>query len=88
MPDVRRAFLPALRAPTDEHTHARSFLWADPTKGALQVFLPAPALTAVDKTADSEQGVWITADPLPGCVVCNIGESACARCQGRVARSP
>lgn len=23
-----------------------------------------------------EQGVWIKADPIPGCVVCNIGESA------------
>lgn len=21
-------------------------------------------------------GVWISADPLPGCIVCNIGESA------------
>ena len=25
--------------------------------------------------ADGEKGVWINADPLPGCVVCNIGES-------------
>lgn len=23
----------------------------------------------------TERGVWITADPKPGCVVCNIGES-------------
>jgi isopenicillin N synthase-like dioxygenase len=23
----------------------------------------------------SEEGIWITADPIPGCVVCNIGES-------------
>lgn len=22
-----------------------------------------------------EQGVWINADPIPGCIVCNIGES-------------
>ena len=22
-------------------------------------------------------GVWISADPLPGCIVCNIGESSC-----------
>ena len=24
-----------------------------------------------------EQGVWINADPIKGCVVCNIGESKC-----------
>lgn len=24
-----------------------------------------------------ENGVWINADPMPGCVVCNIGESKC-----------
>ena len=23
----------------------------------------------------SKEGIWITADPIPGCVVCNIGES-------------
>ncbi len=23
----------------------------------------------------AEQGVWINADPIPGCIVCNIGES-------------
>ncbi len=23
----------------------------------------------------AEDGVWISADPIPGCVVCNIGES-------------
>ena len=22
-----------------------------------------------------EKGVWINADPIPGCVVCNVGES-------------
>ena len=22
-----------------------------------------------------EEGVWIKADPIPGCIVCNIGES-------------
>ena len=25
-------------------------------------------------------GVWISADPLPGCIVCNIGESECCLC--------
>lgn len=31
---------------------------------------------AVLKEKNAEKGVWISADPLPGCVVCNIGESA------------
>ncbi|KAJ8518488.1 hypothetical protein ONZ45_g4448 [Pleurotus djamor] len=59
-----------------------AFLYADPTPNALQVFLPqiAKATSASSVTAGlpSEEGgvngVWITADPLPGCVVCNIGE--------------
>ncbi|KAJ8509240.1 hypothetical protein ONZ45_g8557 [Pleurotus djamor] len=59
-----------------------TFLYADPTPNALQVFLPqsAKATNASSVTAGlpSEEGgvngVWITADPLPGCVVCNIGE--------------
>lgn len=30
-----------------------------------------------------ENGVWIKADPIPGCIVCNIGESmfACSQQQ-------
>ena len=101
--------------------HPYSFLYADPTPNALQVFLPqsgilddaattpvpatsttglAPSAAsaliggvepsdvprepvngeekdgaAVLDDADGEKGVWINADPLPGCVVCNIGES-------------
>ncbi|KAA1470004.1 Clavaminate synthase-like protein [Dentipellis sp. KUC8613] len=55
-----------------------TFLWADPTKDALQVFLPQPfvALEAEDDPTREglEQGIWITADPIRGCVVCNIGE--------------
>ncbi|KAI8978694.1 Clavaminate synthase-like protein [Trametes punicea] len=57
-----------------------TFLYADPTPGALQVFLEEPGLL-VEKngTVPSEQeveqgGRWINADPIPGCVVCNIGE--------------
>ncbi|KAL7279975.1 hypothetical protein ACG7TL_006386 [Trametes sanguinea] len=52
----------------------------DPTPGALQVFLAQPGLL-VEKTGSvpSEQevedgGQWINADPIRGCVVCNIGE--------------
>ncbi|KIY67560.1 Clavaminate synthase-like protein [Cylindrobasidium torrendii FP15055 ss-10] len=47
-----------------------TFLYADPTPSALQVFL--------NRNLTPEQGVkkgvWINADPIPGCVVCNIGE--------------
>jgi len=56
-----------------------TFLWADPTRGALQVFLPQQFL-AVENPSDAireegiEEGSWITADPIPGCIVCNIGE--------------
>ena len=28
------------------------------------------------QTVSVKEGVWINADPLPGCIVCNIGESA------------
>ncbi|KAF9481160.1 Clavaminate synthase-like protein [Pholiota conissans] len=56
-----------------------TFLYADPTPSALQVFLRRPGTTEADKTGlpseqGSEKGVWISADPIPGCVVCNIGE--------------
>jgi len=78
-----------------------TFLWADPTEGALQVFVPEPAaasssasqlqdtsaVTGTAKTVKREgntdlgpavengvRGTWISADPVEGCVVCNIGE--------------
>jgi isopenicillin N synthase-like dioxygenase len=56
-----------------------TFLYADPTPNALQVFLKRPRMAQADITGlpqeqGSEEGVWITADPIPGCVVCNIGE--------------
>jgi len=54
------------------------FLWADSTRGALQVFLRQPGLLvkndAIPGDEEVENGVWINADPMPGCVVCNIGE--------------
>ncbi|PVF97181.1 Clavaminate synthase-like protein [Serendipita vermifera] len=60
-----------------------TFLYADPTPAALQVFLGPDtevAKNAIDASlalppeqGDAE-GVWINADPLPGAVVCNIGE--------------
>ncbi|TBU62337.1 Clavaminate synthase-like protein [Dichomitus squalens] len=56
-----------------------TFLYADPTPGALQVYLNDPGLvvkedgrTPVQRVEDG--GRWINADPIPGCVVCNIGE--------------
>ncbi len=57
-----------------------SFLWADSTRGALQVFLPEQFLAvenpgAVLREEGIEEGTWITVDPVPGCIVCNVGES-------------
>ncbi|KAH9065414.1 Clavaminate synthase-like protein [Lactarius vividus] len=56
-----------------------TFLWADSTRGALQVFLPQQFLAvenpgAVLRQEGIEEGLWITVDPVPGCIVCNIGE--------------
>lgn len=56
-----------------------TFLHADPTPSALQVFSSRPGAIALADTSmatqvGSEKGVWINADPIPGCVVCNIGE--------------
>ncbi|KNZ81268.1 putative iron/ascorbate oxidoreductase [Termitomyces sp. J132] len=56
-----------------------TFLYADPTPSALQVFSSRPrAMALADPSLavqlGSEKGVWINADPIPGCVVCNIGE--------------
>ncbi|KJA24044.1 hypothetical protein HYPSUDRAFT_200860 [Hypholoma sublateritium FD-334 SS-4] len=56
-----------------------TFLYTDPTRSALQVFLRRPGTTVMDKTGlpleqGTEEGIWINADPIPGCVVCNIGE--------------
>ncbi|QRV77469.1 hypothetical protein RhiJN_05484 [Ceratobasidium sp. AG-Ba] len=47
-----------------------TFLFADPTPKALQVFKHASKAN-VDEAGPGE---WINADPIPGCVVCNIGE--------------
>ena len=72
----------------------RSFLWADPTRGALQVFLQQQFLAAENTGAvisqeGGEKGIWITVDPIPGCIVCNIGESQwviiCAELQRLIA---
>ena len=55
-------------------------MYADPTPSALQVFLSRPGesqsnITGLPSEQGHEQGIWINADPIPGCVVCNIGES-------------
>lgn len=57
-----------------------SFLYADPTPSALQVFLKRPGVPNYDTSGlpaeqGLEEGIWINADPIPGCIVCNIGES-------------
>ncbi|EGN98401.1 hypothetical protein SERLA73DRAFT_56529 [Serpula lacrymans var. lacrymans S7.3] len=56
-----------------------TFLYADPTPSALQVFLRTPGVTTVQQDDlplehGGEEGIWINADPIPGCVVCNVGE--------------
>ncbi|KAK7056814.1 hypothetical protein VNI00_002531 [Paramarasmius palmivorus] len=55
-----------------------TFLYADPTPNALQVFVKRPGISADVAGLPAEQGddegVWISANPIPGCVVCNIGE--------------
>ena len=58
------------------------FLYADPTPGALEVFVQDDeAMSEADSYLPPEQGdvkgIWIKADPLPNCVVCNIGDSRC-----------
>ncbi|KAH7102542.1 Clavaminate synthase-like protein [Auriculariales sp. MPI-PUGE-AT-0066] len=66
-----------------------TFLHADSTPNALQVFIPktSPAYHAASAAVTpsvtgsslpheegSEDGVWLNADPQPGSIVCNIGE--------------
>ncbi|KAH7909025.1 Clavaminate synthase-like protein [Hygrophoropsis aurantiaca] len=56
-----------------------TLLYADPTRSALQVFLrqsgdDASEADDLPSEQDTEQGTWINADPIPGCIVCNIGE--------------
>ncbi|TDL22212.1 Clavaminate synthase-like protein [Rickenella mellea] len=56
-----------------------TFLYADPTPNALQVFIPNSKLPispedVIPPEAKTAGGVWINADPIPGCFVCNIGE--------------
>jgi hypothetical protein len=62
------------------HWNSGSFLLADSTRGALQVFLPQQFLAvenpgAAIREEGLEEGTWITVEPIPGCIVCNIGES-------------
>jgi isopenicillin N synthase-like dioxygenase len=79
MPHVRPTFFGSA---WDSHSVRvlGSFLWADATRGALQVFLQQQFQAvenpgAVMGQEETEEGNWITVDPIPGCIVCNIGES-------------
>jgi hypothetical protein len=61
-----------------------TFLYADPTPSALQVFLRCSGISGVSASGlpaeqGDQEGIWLNADPIPGCVVCNIGESECLR---------
>jgi len=76
-----------------------TFLYADPTPSALQVYLRSndllkeasnlsadtpvpnqyqvtndPAVSKDNTSREIGEGLWINADPIEGCVVCNIGE--------------
>ncbi|EIN12600.1 Clavaminate synthase-like protein [Punctularia strigosozonata HHB-11173 SS5] len=59
-----------------------TFLYQDDTKSALQVWLENSEVVETDAegnisglpSEELAEGVWIDADPIPGCVVCNIGE--------------
>ncbi|KAG7088443.1 hypothetical protein E1B28_012435 [Marasmius oreades] len=56
-----------------------TFLYADRTPNALQVFVHPDVASGADVSGlpveqGNEEGHWITANPIPGCVVCNIGE--------------
>ncbi|KII86863.1 hypothetical protein PLICRDRAFT_113458 [Plicaturopsis crispa FD-325 SS-3] len=54
-----------------------TFLYADPTPNALEVFLrPAPLgeISANVQASTEEAGRYISADPIEGCIVVNIGE--------------
>ncbi|KAG8993147.1 hypothetical protein FRB94_010991 [Tulasnella sp. JGI-2019a] len=63
-----------------------TFLYADPTPDALQVFVPRSVEQALKsqpveqpanvlpKEEGTSEGSWIYANPIPGCIVCNIGE--------------
>uniref|UniRef100_A0A0W0F3Y2 Fe2OG dioxygenase domain-containing protein n=1 Tax=Moniliophthora roreri TaxID=221103 RepID=A0A0W0F3Y2_MONRR len=55
-----------------------TFLYADPTPNALQVLVQRFGIGAdvagLPVEQGNEEGVWISANPIPGCVVCNIGE--------------
>ncbi|GAA5976006.1 hypothetical protein JCM10908_005354 [Rhodotorula pacifica] len=51
-----------------------TLLLADPTPGALQVFLRDPEGSQTADDSSNEHGYWINADPKPGCLVVNVGE--------------
>ncbi|EMD39973.1 hypothetical protein CERSUDRAFT_112209 [Gelatoporia subvermispora B] len=57
-----------------------TFLYMDPTPGALEVFVRQAGLVVRKQSPLGppeeyvEEGAWVNADPIPGCVVCNIGE--------------
>jgi isopenicillin N synthase-like dioxygenase len=58
-----------------------TFLFADETKSALQVWHHGASPdsstfnpTSAQSEEPAEKGAWIMADPIPGCFVCNIGE--------------
>lgn len=64
----------------NQHHFLFRFLYADPTPSALQVLQRSAgavcsAIDDVPTEANVEDGMWINADPIKGCIVVNIGES-------------
>ncbi|KAG7443057.1 Clavaminate synthase-like protein [Guyanagaster necrorhizus] len=55
-----------------------TFLYTDPTPAALQVFTHkvdvGSDVSGLPAEQGSQPGSWINANPIPGCVICNIGE--------------
>jgi hypothetical protein len=81
MPHVKSTCVFYSACDADRFRILRRFLWADPTRDALQVFLQrrSPAVenpsTVTLQDGSVEEGTWVNVNPIPGCIVCNIGES-------------
>ena len=81
MPDVSSSSQNTFaKSPIGLLTHHFSFLLANPISGSLQV-LPKPSSSSRPSSISSSSTGGINADPLPFCLVVNIGEM-CARWTG------
>ncbi len=60
--------------PNKLNTFSHRLLHTDPTPQALQVFLRPKPDAGVENQASEDEGTWIDANPMEGCVVVNVGE--------------